>query len=828
MKKLMKNLEGVGMNTNKILITGLREGHQMNRAKKSYRSMLLSFPKIFLTIFLLFCLLLFANLAIAQSADLSKEYPELQKLQDAGGSVIGVLDYNLDPGWWQYFQSCDRAKWISYGQKFEPRSDYKASCDQQKHDFESVVKPTLSKTTEIVVPANGKIVLFTELRVSKEYHKEPAVSFTLQKKDGSLGMIGSPTWSRVFYANGTKIESAPPKPLNRNAVEKGDKIIIKIEAGWYAVFHTRAIPAQGARVQVFFIPDITPGVDSGKTVVDNIDDLPPGAIGYVMAVFKVDKGGKAVNEKTGKTVQKGDAIYANDIIKATNCMVKIILKEPGDPVGRLNMMKANTKVKFLRHEPREKPSILLFFGKLFFKREQYDHKGYKIITSNCAAGVEGTVFETAYDLNLGMTTVSVFEGTVRLDCTKGETDPVMVNAGMQATMDNNCNHTLSILSPDNNTPAKAGWEVDVEPDDINEIKDTPTTCNALGDISYADEVVGFWPGKGTGSPYDNSQNTIGPRDKTHASLGQGGILTVRFTDNYLMDVDGPDLCVFEVGPAIESFKVEISKDGSNWIDLGTVKGQPSSIDIHNKVAPGDKFSYVRITDLKSHTGNPPAEGADIDAVGAIGAEETPTPTPTPEKFKKCEGDQPYLYVEDRIMGKGKTLEIPIMMCNAKDLANMDLDWSFDASVLKIIDVTKGSLNKKALFDWNEVSPGQLKIAFASSEGASAKKSSVAVMKFKVIGNTGATSTITGTVTTASKTDGTEISISVNPGEFTVGTSQIKGDCDGDGELTGRDALAALQMSVGKRAIDMCYDYNKDGRVDSADAREMLKAIVGKK
>ncbi|MCK4245591.1 MAG: hypothetical protein KAX20_08205, partial [Candidatus Omnitrophica bacterium] len=66
-----------------------------------------------------------------------------------------------------------------------------------------------------------------------------------------------------------------------------------------------------------------------------------------------------------------------------------------------------------------------------------------------------------------------------------------------------------------------------------------------------------------------------------------------------------------------------------------------------------------------------------------------------------------------------------------------------------------------------------------------------------------------------------------PGEFTVGTPQIKGDCDGDGELTGRDALAALQMSVGKRAIDMCYDYNKDGRVDSADAREMLKAIVGK-
>jgi len=27
------------------------------------------------------------------------------------------------------------------------------------------------------------------------------------------------------------------------------------------------------------------------------------------------------------------------------------------------------------------------------------------------------------------------------------------------------------------------------------------------------------------------------------------------------------------------------------------------------------------------------------------------------------------------------------MCNAKDLARMDIDWSFDASVLKIINVT---------------------------------------------------------------------------------------------------------------------------------------------
>ena len=40
-----------------------------------------------------------------------------------------------------------------------------------------------------------------------------------------------------------------------------------------------------------------------------------------------------------------------------------------------------------------------------------------------------------------------------------------------------------------------------------------------------------------------------------------------------------------------------------------------------------------------------------------------------------------------------------------------------------------------------------------------KGETIAVMKFEVIGNTGDTSTLTGTVTTASKTDGTEISVS---------------------------------------------------------------------
>ncbi len=160
----------------------------------------------------------------------------------------------------------------------------------------------------------------------------------------------------------------------------------------------------------------------------------------------------------------------------------------------------------------------------------------------------------------------------------------------------------------------------------------------LGDKSFADRVVVFKPGQGTGErdgsaavgPPDGGKGT-GPSSigaKGDVSLGRGGSIVLEFTDNYLVDVKGLDLYVYEFGPDVEPFKVEISKDGLNWINLGTVRGQPTGLDIHNKVAPGDKFSYVRITDANPYIprdsktiGKPQYVGADIDAVGAIGAEE---------------------------------------------------------------------------------------------------------------------------------------------------------------------------------------------------------------
>ena len=150
----------------------------------------------------------------------------------------------------------------------------------------------------------------------------------------------------------------------------------------------------------------------------------------------------------------------------------------------------------------------------------------------------------------------------------------------------------------------------------------------LGDASFADEVVAFDVGKPAprDTRYTDPATALGPPDydlkrllpPKNISLGCGGTLVVRFTDNVLHDVAGPDLYVFEVGPAVEPMKLAISPDGESWTEVGNISGGTATIDIAKAVKPGERFRYVRVTDLKRGCGGPYA-GAEVDAVGAIGS-----------------------------------------------------------------------------------------------------------------------------------------------------------------------------------------------------------------
>jgi OOP family OmpA-OmpF porin len=152
----------------------------------------------------------------------------------------------------------------------------------------------------------------------------------------------------------------------------------------------------------------------------------------------------------------------------------------------------------------------------------------------------------------------------------------------------------------------------------------------LGDASFADEVVSFevgnppprdrrWAAPETAlGPPDYNPKRVDPTKPANVVMGCGGALTLRFTDNVLHDVAGPDLYVFEVGPAVEPMRLAISPDGTTWTEVGNISGGTATIDIAKMVQPGERFRYVRVTDLKRACGGPYA-GADVDAVGAIGS-----------------------------------------------------------------------------------------------------------------------------------------------------------------------------------------------------------------
>ncbi len=157
-----------------------------------------------------------------------------------------------------------------------------------------------------------------------------------------------------------------------------------------------------------------------------------------------------------------------------------------------------------------------------------------------------------------------------------------------------------------------------------------------GAISFADAVVAFnpvvsgnspsvphqVPGSALGVPnYANQSNCTHTPQCTFVSLGQGGSLTLQFTDNLLTGSGNSqlDLWIFEVGTDVEDTSVEISSDGQQWFAVGKVSGSTRGVDI-DAYGHGihSRYAFVRLTDdpLEGSSSGHSA-GADIDAVGAI-------------------------------------------------------------------------------------------------------------------------------------------------------------------------------------------------------------------
>ncbi len=159
----------------------------------------------------------------------------------------------------------------------------------------------------------------------------------------------------------------------------------------------------------------------------------------------------------------------------------------------------------------------------------------------------------------------------------------------------------------------------------------------LGAASFADRVISYAAGSTiSATATTNPNQVLGPPDfvrnddTTFTTLGCGGSAIWAFDDNALVDADGPDLWIFEVGPDVEGTAVAVSTDGTNWLELGMIEGATSFLDLAGLAALGTAFRFVRLTDdAVDCSGRTP--GADIDAIGAIGAIErisVDLPSPT--------------------------------------------------------------------------------------------------------------------------------------------------------------------------------------------------------
>lgn len=143
----------------------------------------------------------------------------------------------------------------------------------------------------------------------------------------------------------------------------------------------------------------------------------------------------------------------------------------------------------------------------------------------------------------------------------------------------------------------------------------------MGELSFADEIVAFTVGRpASEAKYSDPNAILGRPDGSGTkalTLGCGGVVVLSFDNNRLVNGDGDDLYVFEVGDAVEATRVAISEDGDTWVDLGSVEGSTAAIDIDRYVPDGSgPFRLVRLTDARAQCGGR-WPGADIDAVAAL-------------------------------------------------------------------------------------------------------------------------------------------------------------------------------------------------------------------
>jgi len=136
------------------------------------------------------------------------------------------------------------------------------------------------------------------------------------------------------------------------------------------------------------------------------------------------------------------------------------------------------------------------------------------------------------------------------------------------------------------------------------------------DDPYADEWVRFVPNNGgiaTALPEWDATRILDEEDLLYTSLGPSGKIVVQFTDNSLIGggQTDPDLRIWGRTGTTGLTDVEISEDGTTWLQVGFATGRVTDLDIDSVSSPGTHYSFVRLTNLS------PFDVSEIDALEAL-------------------------------------------------------------------------------------------------------------------------------------------------------------------------------------------------------------------
>ncbi|MBI4289518.1 MAG: carboxypeptidase regulatory-like domain-containing protein, partial [Chloroflexi bacterium] len=211
-----------------------------------------------------------------------------------------------------------------------------------------------------------------------------------------------------------------------------------------------------------------------------------------------------------------------------------------------------------------------------------------------------------------------------------------------------------------------------------------------------------------------------------------------------------------------------------------------------------------------------------------GPSTAPTPIPTPQATPTPPARQvdTTLIADERVVAQNGAVALPIRLEKASRLGSLNFSIEYDPAVVKVNRVDGGDLVGGSLFQSNTRDAGTVRFGIATqgTEGVNGD-GPVAYVVFTATGPRSSASAITLGDLLATDSSGGRVGLNLRNGKITIGT-KVKGDYDGDGRLTAKDALAALKMSVKDLPEDLNLDMDNDGKISAEDARRILAAALG--